>query len=187
VNLSPPECIYDPTCVAAAGDAFDRPALSSCLGRAAATPLDVFVTNRAPATLVVGRTTPAVNAISSSEAPSFYDSISVTFGPSRVSVGNVIVGVDAGGEPTFERRVFAVCFDSRRIFVYDPDRRRIDTEIGTGRGPYAIAIDPIHAHLYVAHFTDSFIGVVSLDRRFTRTYGKMIGTLGVPSPPRESK
>jgi hypothetical protein len=177
LNKKPDECSVP----------FDVESLARCLGQAAETPLDVFVTNRAPATLVVGRTTPSVNNLPSTELPSFYDSIALTFGPSRVSVGQVIVGSDASGAPIYERRVFAVCFDSRRIFVYDPERRRIDTEIVTGRGPHAIAIDAANAHLYVAHFTDSYIGVVSLNRRFPRTYGKMIASLGEPSPPRASK
>jgi hypothetical protein len=66
-------------------------------------------------------------------------------------------------------------------------RRRIDVEIATGRGPHALAVDEAHGWLFVGHFTDSFIGVVSLDRRFTHTYGKMLATIGEPSAPRASK
>jgi hypothetical protein len=179
-----PQCLRDPAC---AIEPSVRDALASCLSKADATPLDVFVANRAPATLLLGRTQPAINAGESSDLPQFYDSIPLTLGPSRVVVGRVIVGNEADGSPRYERRVFVVCFDSRRIFVYDPDRRRIDAEITTGRGPHALAIDEAHGLLFIGHFTDSFIGVVSLDRRFHSTYGKMLGGIGIPVAPRTSK
>jgi hypothetical protein len=158
-----------------------------CLRAASATPVDVFVANRTPASLLIGRTRPVVNAIETSEVPEFYDTIPLTLGPSRVVSGDVVVGGDPESGFVYERRVFVVCFDSRRIFVYDPARRRIDTEISTGRGPHAIAVDPAHAVLYVAHFTDSYIGVVSIDRRFPLTYGKTLASIGRPTPPRTSK
>jgi DNA-binding beta-propeller fold protein YncE len=104
-----------------------------------------------------------------------------------VLTGQVTVGMRADGSRVLEPRVFAVCFDSERIFVYDPARRRLETEIATGRGPHAIAIDPEHGLLYVAHFTDSYIGVVSIDRRHPMTYGKTLASIGQPTPPRTSK
>jgi hypothetical protein len=158
-----------------------------CLSAAASTPVDVYVANRAPASLVVGRTRPALNAVETSEIPEFYDSIPLTLGPSRVLTGQVTVGTRADGSRVLEPRVFAVCFDSERIFVYDPARRRLETEIATGRGPHAVAIDPAHGLLYVAHFTDSYIGVISIDRRHPMTYGKTLASIGQPTPPRTSK
>ena len=159
-----------------------------CLRTVASTSLDVFVASRAPSSLLVGRTTPAQNALQSSEVPAFFDTVSLSQGPSRVVTGKVIVGEDAAtSEPRFEPRVFVSCFDSRRVFVYDPVRRRIDTEIATGRGPHALAVDEVHGWLFVGHFTDSFIGVVSLDARYTHTYGKILATVGEPSAPRASK
>ncbi|MFZ5894264.1 MAG: YncE family protein [Myxococcota bacterium] len=158
-----------------------------CLLNASTTPLDVFVANRSPATLLLGRTAPARNALENTEAPNFYDSLPLTLGPSRVVVGNVVVGVDDSGASILERRVFVVCFDSRRIFVYDPDRRRLDAEISTGRGPHALAVDEKRGWLFVGHFTDSFISVVSLNRRFPKTYGTTLAIIGKPTPPRASK
>jgi hypothetical protein len=156
-----------------------------CVEEAASTPVDVYVANRSPASLLVGRTRPVVSDVQTSEVPDFYAAIPLTLGPSRVVTGDVIV--DNGGVPGYEPRVFAICFDSRRIFVYDPVRRMIDTEITTGRGPHAVAIDPVNGLLFVGHFTDSYIGVVSIDRRFPRTYGKTLATVGKPVPPRTSK
>jgi hypothetical protein len=147
-----------------------------CLEQAALVPLDVYVANRSPASLLVGRTRPP------QEFPYFFQTVPLTFGPSRVVVGKVRT---AAGE--LETRVFVVCFDSRRIFVYDPERERIETEIATGRGPHAIAVDEARARLYVGHFTDSFLGIFSLDLGFPATYGAMIGMLGTPTPPRSSK
>jgi hypothetical protein len=147
-----------------------------CLAQAALTPIDVYVANRSPASLLVGRTRPP------DEYPAFFQSIPLTFGPSRVVIGNVR---NPNGDE--ETRVFVICFDSRRIFVYDPARSRIEAEILTGRGPHAAVVDSRRALLYVAHFTDSYIGVFSLDLSSPATYGTMLGTLGSPKAPRSSK
>jgi DNA-binding beta-propeller fold protein YncE len=145
------------------------------LARAALVPLDVYVANRAPATLLIGRTRPP------QEYPYFYQTVPLTTGPSRVVVGHIDT---PNGEET---RVFVVCFDSRRVFVYDPQRARIETEILTGRGPHSVVVDQQRKLLYVGHFTDSYIGVYSLDLEFPETYGTMLGTLGSPKTPRTSK
>jgi hypothetical protein len=156
---------------------------------------DVYVANRAPSSLLVGRMTPDFSyANGSSELPSFIDSIALTSGPSRVVLGSVkvpattnVAGKDDGGPYGLEERVFVVCFDSRRIFVYDPKRRVIEAIIGTGRGPFALAIDSDRGLGYVAHFTDSYLGVISLDQRFPQTYASVVASIGPPSPPRASK
>jgi hypothetical protein len=165
---------------------------------------DVYVANRAPASLLIGRMTPDFSyASGSSELPSFIDSVALASGPSRVVLGNVKVPVSAtpdptgvndptvfkddGGEFQLERRVFVVCFDSRRIFVYDPQRRVIEAIVTTGRGPFALAIDDDRGLGYVAHFTDSYLGVISLDQRFPQTYASVVASIGPPSPPRASK
>jgi hypothetical protein len=149
---------------------------AACLEDAALVPLDVYVANRAPSSLLVGRTRPP------EQYPYFFDSIPLTAGPSRVVVGSV---KNASGE--LETRVFVACFDSRRIFVYDPLRARIETEIATGRGPHALLVDRSRALLFVAHFTDSYVGVFSLDLGHPESYGSMLATLGTPKPPRSSK
>lgn len=183
------ECYDAAGCAPGSCDALDgasRAELLACLERAAAFGFDVYVANRTPETLLIGRATPAVNALFTTELPSFYDSIPLPLGPSRVLVGDVIVGGEAP-DLQLERRVFVVCFDARRIVIYDPKQRRIEHEIETGRGPHAVAVDARHGLLFVGHFTDSFVGVVSVDRRFPETYGTMIGTIGTPTPPRASK
>jgi hypothetical protein len=155
--------------------------LTACLNNVSPTPLDVYIASRSPSSLLVGSTSPALNALETTDVPAFYDSVPLSTGPSRVVTGNVLTG---SGK---ERRVFVSCFDSRRVYVYDPARRAVDVEVVTGRGPYAIAVDDEHHWLFVAHFTDSYIGVVSLDRRFPETYGKMLASIGEPSAPRASK
>lgn len=148
----------------------------ACLEQAALVPLDVYVANRAPSSLLVGRTRPP------QEYPYFYDSIPLTTGPSLVTLGKV---KNAAGE--LERRVFVACFDSRRVFVYDPVRARMEAEIFTGRGPHSMVVDETRGLLFVAHFTDSYLGVYSLDLSHPDTYGSMLATLGAPKPPRSSK
>lgn len=148
----------------------------ACEDLAALTPIDVYVVNRAPASLLIGRTRPPL------EYPYFFQSLPLTFGPSQVVVGKVTA--PSGEEET---RVFVSCFDSRRVFVYDPQRDRFEAEIQTGRGPHAMAVDTARSRLYVGHFTDSYVGIFSLDLGKPATYGTMLGTLGNPRPPRSSK
>jgi len=153
----------------AAGDA-------DCLAQAALVPLDVYVANRSPASLLIGRTHPPA------QFPFFYDTVPLTIGPSKVVVGKIKTPTDE-----YESRVFVICFDSRRIFIYDPLRSRIEAEIFTARGPHAVAVDTERKLLYVGHFTDSYLGVYSLDLAFPETYGTMLGSLGTPKAPRSSK
>ncbi len=155
---------------------------------------NVFVSNRAPASLLVGAFAPNVAyAAGTSELPAFTDSIPLNVGPSRVVLGKVkVVGKtyqDASGTGTYdlEQRVFVVCFDSRRIYIYDPARHVIDSIVTTGRGPFALAIDDQRGLGYVAHFTDSYLGVISLDQRFPQNYAAIIASVGVPTAPRASK
>lgn len=148
----------------------------ACLSQAALVPLDVYVANRSPASLLIGRTTPP------QQYPSFFQALPLTTGPSRVVVGKVLTP-----DNVEETRVFVVCFESRRIFIYDPKRSRIEADIFTGRGPHALAVDSKRHLLYVGHFTDSYVGVYSLDLAFPETYGSMLGMLGSPKSPRSSK
>jgi DNA-binding beta-propeller fold protein YncE len=148
----------------------------ACEDLAALTPIDVYVANRAPASLLIGRTRPPL------EYPYFFQSLPLTVGPSQVVVGKV--KAPSGEEET---RVFVACFDSRRVFVYDPQRERFEAEIQTGRGPHAMAVDTARSLLYVGHFTDSYVGIFSLDLGKPATYGTMLGTLGNPRSPRSSK
>jgi len=168
-----------------------------CLVRCAEEiPLQVFLANRNPASLLLG----TVETIISTAAPpegepesvitgateeiSFYDSLPLNFGPSRVEVGAII---NEAGE--LEDRVFVVCFDSRTIFSVDPKLGRVESVIATGRGPHDIAFDTgdDYSYLYVGHFTDSYLGVVDLDQRRPLTYGQMIASVGTPTPPTESR
>jgi DNA-binding beta-propeller fold protein YncE len=176
-------CTIDPNCDAqCASDPACKDQYTDCLSVADKVPLEVYVSNRAPASLLVGRTPLAQNAWPPEDLPEFHESVPLTFGPSRVVLGDVRVS-----ETEWETRVFVVAFDSRLIFIYDPARRRVEKEIRTGRGPHALAIDSRHGLGYVAHFTDSYIGVISLDQRFPSSYGTILMTFGRPTPPRASK
>jgi DNA-binding beta-propeller fold protein YncE len=154
----------------------------ACLQDCANVPMRVFIANRAPPALLVGETRTAVSPTGSDDQIAIFDSVPLTFGPSRVAVGKI---VDAQGKA--RTRAFVTCFDSRLVFVYDPAGGRVDAEVRTGRGPHALAFDPVQPLLYVVHFTDSYIGVVDLDQRHTATYGTMVASVGVPLPPREAK
>lgn len=144
--------------------------------------IDAYVANRTPASIVLGVTHPSDAAFATDDLPRFYASIPVSVGVSRVVVGSV-----KKRDGSLSTRVFAVCFDSRRIFVYDPEARRIESVIQTGNGPHALLVDGAHGLGYVAHFSESYLGVVDLDQAHVNTYGQMIYTLGEPTRPRASK
>ena len=106
----------------------------------------------------------------------------LALGPTRVVMGDI---VNADGE--LERRAFALSFDARRLTIYDPVRQRVEAEVVTGRGPQAFAVDSKRGLGYLAHFTDSYLGVVDLDQRRPATYATVVASVGKPSPPRASK
>ncbi|HEY3498727.1 MAG TPA: hypothetical protein VGK73_28745 [Polyangiaceae bacterium] len=169
-------CAKDPECASAVS-----PAYVECLTTASAVPLDVYVPNRAPASLVIGQSQAVNDDLATSDAPVFVNSVPVDLGPTRVVMGDI---TNPAGE--LERRAFVVCFDSRRIVIYDPKRRRIEGQIVTGRGPQALAVDGANGLGYVAHFTDSYIGVIDLDQG-RPTFGTIVATVAEPSEPRASK
>ncbi len=169
--------------------------LTSC---AEQVPLQVFMANRSPASLLIGQIETFVSTVTiagesiptgSVEEVVFYDSVPLDFGPSRVETGQII-----GPDGQLEDRIFAVCFDSRRVFSFDPVHLRVESVIHTGRGPHDIAFDTgvdgdgePFSLLFVGHFTDSYIGIVDLDMTRPFTFGQMFASVGAPTPPKESK
>ncbi|MCA9627327.1 MAG: hypothetical protein KC766_06665, partial [Myxococcales bacterium] len=118
-------------------------------------------------------------------------------GPSRVVSGEVLARCNptqAADDPCRrkERRLFVICFDSRKLYVIQPDTGRVESVFQTGRGPHAFATDVSlstseqHAFGYLAHFTDSYIGVLDLDQG-SPSYGSFLATVGAPTAPRASK
>lgn len=152
-----------------------------CLRDCASIPVQVFIANRSPPSLLVGEVRSTVTDTWADDTLVLYDSIPMPWGPSRVAMGQV---TDTDGEQ--HPRVFVACFDARKVYIYDPINNRQDTAIRTGRGPHGFAFDPIAPYLYVVHFTDSYIGVVDLDRRHA-TYGTVLASIGIPKAPRETK
>lgn len=175
-------------------------ALRDCQRACAGLSLGVYVANRAPSSLLIGHTRTNSSETSSDDLPRFIDAVPLPLGPSRVVVGDIL---DEAGLPA--RRVFVVCFDSRAIYVIHPFTREVETIITTGRGPHALAVETAtpasidasgavvkegftpRGLAYVGHFTDSYVGVIDLDRRHRRTYGTIVASLGTPQPPRASK
>ncbi len=177
---------------------------TACLLECVKIPIDVFIANRAPPSLLIGRLeTTLIPEDSTTPTAAFdkvfiTDSIPLAFGASKVAVGKVI---DPEGK--LSRRVFVGAFDSKRVFSYDPQARRIDAILVTGRGPHALTFDRDndaslfdkngkvvengHAFLIVGHFTDSYLGVIDLDMRHPETFGTMFASVGAPTPPKASK
>ncbi|WP_437986548.1 hypothetical protein [Sorangium sp. So ce117] len=188
---------------------------AECLERCVEIPIPVYVAHRGPNSLLIGELTttlvkkdsdvPAAKRASVFYSIAFHDAAPLGAYPSRIEVGEVI---DLEGAR--RRRVFALAFDSGLAFSYDPEARRVDAVIKTGRGPQALAFDTgstrsddadkkrceteqgsadcePYSLMYIAHFTDSYLGVVDLDMRKANTFGTMILTVGTPVPPRESQ
>lgn len=162
-------------------------------------PLGIYVANRNPASLIVGRihTTLVREASANGGSPritsvfhtvAMHDSLPLDFGPSHVKVGQV-VGDDGG----LVDRVFVLAFDSRSVFIVDPRTDALEAVVRTGRGPQELAIDSgsdagqPYSVGYVAHFTDSYLGVIDLDRRRPATYGQIVASVGTPLPPAEAR
>jgi hypothetical protein len=152
----------------------DVPCLSACAGIA----VEVFLSNSIPASLLIGNSTSVRRADVANDRLQISDVVAVDPGPSRTVIGHV---TDEQGQ--LRRRVFVASFDSRSVTIYDPEARVIEARVATGRGPTALAIDGANALAYVAHFTDSYVGVIDLDRRHD-TFGTIIRALGKPSAPR---
>jgi hypothetical protein len=150
-----------------------------CLTACADVGLDVYLSNNEPASLLTGHSMSTRRGPAPSDRLQISDAVALDTGPARAALGDII---DERGQP--QRRVFVASFDSRIVTIYDPAARRIEARVLTGRGPVAVAVDSANAVGYVAHFTDSYIGVIDLDRRHTATYGTMIRALGVPTAPR---
>jgi hypothetical protein len=187
-------------CEAACADATDLECQRAC----AAIPVRAFMANRDPAALLLGElrteldtrwvveppgTEPVEQLLGASETVWFYDSVPLDFGASRVEVGSVVEEDGSLGP-----RVFAVCFDTRSVYIFDPAHDRLEATVRTGRGPHDVAVDSgvdasgnAYSFLLVGHFTDSYLGVVDLDRRRPVTYGQMFATVGTPTPPQEAK
>lgn len=172
------------TCEASCADA-DRTCLAGCAG----VPVDIYVANRTPPSLLVGKATGSVSQLGVNDAVSFGASIPLAQGASRIEFGHII---DTDGQR--RPRVFVLCFDARLLYVYDPDAAAIEAVITTGRGPSALAFDPgvgaeggAFNYAYLAHFTDSYLAVLDLDMRHPATYLTLIASVGTPKPPRESR
>ncbi|WP_437900270.1 hypothetical protein [Sorangium sp. So ce124] len=187
--------------------------VAECLERCVEIPIPVYVAHRGPNSLLIGELTTTLvkkgSDVGTEGRASVYDTIAFSDAaplgayPSRIEIGEVI---DPEGVP--RRRVFALAFDAGLAFSYDPEARRVDAVIKTGRGPQALAFDTgsacgdekercdreqggagrdTYSLMYIAHFTDSYLGVVDLDMRKASTFGTMILTVGTPVPPRESQ
>jgi hypothetical protein len=160
--------------------------LTTCAGM----PIDIYASSRSPASLLIAHTTANTIRSPNSDLPYFTDALPLPTGPSRIAIGQIINEMGK-----LETRVFVACFDSRRIAIYDPTTRGIEALITTGRGPQALALDTVapsngnegHAYAFVGHFTDSYIGVIELDRRRGRNYGDIVLSIGPATPPRASK
>lgn len=153
----------------------------ACLLACAAVPFDAYLANRSPDSLLVGRSRPVFGELTRDDVPNFSDAAPVRGGPNRVVVASVR---DEAGRAS--QRVFLLSFDAQLLYVYDPERREFEAHVATGQGPQAVVVDEARALAYVAHFTNSYVGVVDLDKRHS-TYGRMLLTVGEPRSPQSAK
>ena len=138
----------------------------------AQTPSRVFIASRSPNSLIVGQ----IGAMS--EEGGTYDPDALTLlhdyplsaGPSNVYVAPI---VDKTGK--YSVRVFVVCFDSQTIAIFNPDTGRVENQVTTGPGPFAMAFDPFDITSVATHAT------VAFDLAFARTRSSPRGTRSTAS------
>jgi hypothetical protein len=179
-------------------------------------PLRVFVANRTPAALLVGELGTDVGRETDEtfdpERLTFFDSIPLTAGPSKVFLAPI---VDAKGN--YALRVFVVCFDASAIYVLDPDTLELENTIRVEAGPFALAFDPflledvalrkpvptdatvpllrepgtLHKYrfAYVASFTKSTVQLLDLDNSLTKkdTFERVVFNVGEATLPKGVK
>jgi len=154
------------------------PADLACLEACAGIALEVYLANRTPGSILIGNTTSVRRGELSNDRLQVSNLMPIEDGPSRAVMGHVL---DEQGLP--QRRVFVPSFDSSVVTIYDPDAHTISARVHAGRGPTAVVVDDAHAIAYVAHFTDSYVGVIDLDTRHA-AFGTLILALGKPTEPR---
>lgn len=173
-------------------------------------PARIFIANRSPAALLVGDI--GSNSVVADDAYDpdrlqIHTSVPLSAGPSKVYLAPI---VDAKGN--YALRVFAVCFDSATVFVYDPEAGVLENVIKVGVGPFAMAFDPFnlddvaqhkpvsvvqrpgdqdirpYRFAYLASFTQSYVQLIDLDNAVpaTQTFEKIVYTLGRPTNPKGS-
>ena len=139
-------------------------------------PIRVFLTNRTPASLVVGEIDP------DSKRLHFFENVPLPLGPSRITRAE-LPRLDSDGTTRLHTLLVIASFDQRQIVTYDPDLRRIGNVARVGRGPYALAIDNANKLGFVANFTESTVQVIELDPANTRYFQEPIYTVGKPFNP----
>jgi hypothetical protein len=173
-------------------------------------PARIFIANRTPSALLVGDI--GSNAVTGDDAYDpdrlqIHTSVPLSTGPSKVYLAPI---VDKNGN--YALRVFAVCFDSATVYVYDPEGGVLEQVIRVGIGPFAMAFDPFNLddvaqhkpvpidqarnpnekeirHYrfgYIASFTQSYVQLIDLDNAVpaTNTFEKIVFTLGKPTNPK---
>jgi hypothetical protein len=174
-----------------------------------ATPLPTYIANRAPPSLLFGQLLSTVDDCDTGPGTgcAITDSIQID-NQTAIPLGasNVYLGPVLQTDGSLRNLVFVVSFDTNFVSIWDPASQLLLSPIGTGRGPFALAFDACtktpqagaalatcapgeapHAYLYVAHFTDSYLGVVDLDTSHPETFGSMFASVGFPIAPLESK
>ena len=163
----------------------------------------VFIANRSPPSLLIGDIGGSASAETNYDPDRLvlHTTIPLSAGPSKLYLAPV---VEADG--ALALRVFAVCFDSATVFVYNPETEQLENVIRVGLGPFAMAFDPftfedVAAHkkvesafglrryrfAYLASFTRSFIQILDLDNvDHSATFERVVYTLGLPKNPKGS-
>jgi YVTN family beta-propeller protein len=102
-------------------------------------PARVFFANRTPPSLVVGKIGQLTReGTYDPDALTITGNVSLSPGPAKVYLAPIV-----NANARVELRVFVVCFDSNSIFIYDPENNAVESVVYTGRGPFAMAFDPM--------------------------------------------
>lgn len=130
--------------------------------RPAASPARAYVVSRSPeALLTVDIRNPA--------APTVTDMVPLPTGPSRAAaVWHASLG---------RTYVYALSYDTRWMYVIDPEEHRVVQQIATNRGPHNLVYDEVDRVLYVVDFLDASIELIDVDAS-SATFNRRVLTIG---------
>ena len=105
------------------------------------------------------------------------DAVRVGAGPSKIK----FITIGAG---TIDARSFLLvsCYDSKTIYIIDPDTRRLVSVVRSLAGPFEMAFDEHRKLLHVADFRASVLRVVDLAGLVdaTKPPPRIVATIGLP-------
>jgi hypothetical protein len=89
------------------------------------------------------------------------DAVPIGIGPSRLTIAEIDLAAE-GAPPDLRTLLFASCFDTREVWIVDPDLGETVNVVRGLSGPFELAIDVARRYLYIVDFRASVVRVADL-------------------------